>query len=224
MTTRSKRKSNAPSKTDENWDIPDDNSEVTAPTGIESNKIENKMVTKVLKFSFVTNSTQQTKPAHPSAIHTHWLHALQTALGDDVIIWNNKGEKVAPLNLIQWTSNPSIHQKQFTVHQKITGGNSPRRSIRQFIVHRIITSENISSIKNSPAIHQILRDNSCFLHEHNWNEDEWDTTKIGFVTKLDPNFYTPDQAHMKFTNYLKDQIKQFKLRTKINIPQFSILF
>jgi hypothetical protein len=224
MTTRSKRKPNAPSKQDENSDMPDDNSEVTAPTGIEKNKIDNQMVTKVLKFSFVTNPKQQTKPAHPSAIHTHWMHALQTALGEEVTIWNNKGEKVAPLNLIQWTSNPTIHQKQFTVHQKITGGHSPRRNIRYFIVHRIITSESISTIKNIPAIHQILRDNSCFLHEHSWNEDEWDTTKIGFVTKLDPNFYNPEQAYTKFTSYLKEQIKQLQGRTKIKIPKFRMVF
>jgi hypothetical protein len=183
------------------------------------------MVTKVLKFSFVTNpKQQQTKPVHPGAIHTHWLHAIQTALGDEVIIWNNKGEKVGPMNLIQWTSNPTIHQKQFTIHQKITGGNGPRRNVRHFIVHRIITTASISTIKNIPTINQILQDNSCYLHKHNWNEDDWDTTKIGFVTKLDPNFYNPDQAHMKFTDHLKEQIKKTQGRTKIKIPQFRMVF
>ena len=223
MTTRSYRKSNAPSMNTKDLDKPDDSSDVTTPTGIETDKIENKMVTKVLKFSFVTKQ-QQTKPVHPGAIHTHWLHAIQTALGDEVIIWNNKGEKVGPLNLIQWTSNPTIHQKQFTIHQKITGGNGPRRNVRHFIVHRIITTASISTIKNIPAIHQILRDNSCYLHEHNWNEDDWDTTKIGFITKLDPNFYNPDQAHMKFTDYLKERIKKIQGRTKIKIPQFRMVF
>jgi hypothetical protein len=225
MTTRPKRNSNASPRNEENCDISDDNSEVTAPTGVETNKIEHQMVTKVLKFSFVTHSKQQqTLPAHPAAIHTHWLHAIQSALGEDIIIWNNKGEKVVPLNLIQWTSNPTIHQKQFTIHQKITGGNGPRRTIRSFIVHRIITSESITSIKNIPAIHQILRDNACYLHEHHWNEDDWDTTKIGFVTKLDPNFYNPEQAQMKFTDYLKEQIKKIHGRTKLKIPQFRMIF
>jgi hypothetical protein len=158
MTTRSNRKSNAPSTNTEDLDKPDDSSDVTTPTGIEMNKIENKMVTKVLKFSFVTNpKQQQTKPVHPGAVHTHWMHAIQTALGDEVIIWNNKGEEVGPMNLIHWTSNPTIHQKQFTIHQKITGGNSPRRNVRHFIVHRIITTASISTIKNIPTINQILQ-------------------------------------------------------------------
>jgi hypothetical protein len=56
------------------------------------------------------------------------------------------------------------------------------------------------------------------------NEDDWDTTKIGFITKLDPNFYNPDQAHMKFTDYLKEQIKKTQGRTKIKIPQFRMVF
>ena len=183
------------------------------------------MVTKVLKFSFVTHPNQTTKPAHPGAIHTHWLHAIQTALGDEIIIWNNKGEKVTPLNLIQWTSNPTIHQKQFTVHQKILGSKSSSgRVVRTYIVHHITTTASIASIKNIPAIHQILRDNYCYLQEHYWNEDAWDTTKIGFVTKMDPNFYNPDQAHTKFTDYLKDQIKKIQGRTKIKIPQFRMVF
>jgi hypothetical protein len=57
--------------------MPDDNSEVTAPTGIEKNKIDNQMVTKVLKFSFDHQSQTTDKTGHPSAIHTHWMHALQ---------------------------------------------------------------------------------------------------------------------------------------------------
>jgi hypothetical protein len=75
------------------------------------------------------------------------MQAIQTALGDDIIIWNNKGEKVEKVNVIRWTSNPTIHQKQFKLHQKISGSNSPRRTIRYYVVHRIITSASIASIK-----------------------------------------------------------------------------
>jgi hypothetical protein len=79
MTTRSKRKPNAPSKHNEEPDIPDNHSDVTTPTGVEKQTIEHQMVTKVLKFSFVTHPNQTTKPAQPGAIHTHCLHAIQTA-------------------------------------------------------------------------------------------------------------------------------------------------
>jgi hypothetical protein len=115
------------------------------------------------------------------------MQAIQTALGDDIIIWNNKGEKVEKVNVIRWTSNPTIHQKQFKLHQKISGSNSPRRTIRYYVVHRIITSASIASIKQIPEIHQILHDNSCYLNEHpRGTKDTWDTTKIGFVTNLRP--------------------------------------
>ena len=207
MTIHPKRTINDPSERQKEPDNHDDKSDVTDPTGFATMKFEQEMVTKVLKFSFITPKTQA-KQVPPGTIHIHLLHALQAALGEDIVIWNNKSEKIQPINLLQWTSNPTLHQKQFKIHQKLTGGNGPRRSIRYHIVHRITTSEPISSIKQIPTVHQILNDNSCFLNEHHWNEDTWDTNKIGFVTKLDPSFYTPEQAHMKFTELLKDKIKK----------------
>ena len=43
------------------------------------------MISKVLKFSFVySGATKQT--IAPSIIHTHWMKAVQTAFGSDVII------------------------------------------------------------------------------------------------------------------------------------------
>jgi hypothetical protein len=224
MTTTSHRSIADYTMHDDNLDAPDDKSDSTTPTGFIATNIEHEMVTKVIKFSFTTPTNMHIKQAPPAVIHTHWMHAIQAALGDDIIIWNNKGDKVEKVNVIRWTGNPTIHQKQFQIHQKITGGNSPRRTIRHYIVHRIITSASIASIKQIPEIHQILRDNNCYLNEHPWNEDAWDTTKIGFVTNLDPRFYTPDQAQMKFNKLLKEKIKQLNTRTKMKIPHFRMIF
>jgi len=223
MTIHSKRKTSDSTEHQNEPDILDDKSDATDPTGFATMKFEQEMVTKVLKFSFVAPKNQ-TKQVPPGIVHTHLLHALQTVLGEDVIIWNNRSDKIEQINLLQWTSNPTIHQKQFKIHQKIIGGNGPRRSTRHTIVHRIMTTEPISSIKQIPAIHQILQDNSCYLTEHHWTEDTWDTNKIGFVTKLDPSFYTPDQAHTKFTELLKEKIKKLETRTKIKIPLFRMVF
>jgi hypothetical protein len=223
MTIPSKLNSGDPSKYQTEPDALDDKSDATDPTGFATMKFEQEMVTKVLKFSFVAPKTQ-TKQVPPGIVHMHLLHALQVALGEDICIWNNKSEKIEPISLLQWASNPTIHQKQFKIHQKTSGGNGPRRSTKYYIVHRIMTSEPISSIKQIPAIHQILKDNMCYLTEHHWNEDTWDTNKIGFVTKLDPSFYNPDQAHTKFTELLKEKIKKLETRTKIKIPLFRMVF
>jgi hypothetical protein len=223
MTVLSKSKTNDPLERQQEPDNFDDKSDVTDPTGFATMKFEQEMVMKVVKFSFVAPKTR-TKQVPPGTIHIHLLHALQAALGEDIAIWNNKNEKIQPISLLQWTSNPTLHQKQYKIHQKITGGNGPRRSIRYYIVHRIMTAEPISSIKQIPTVHQILSDNSCFLNEHHWNEDTWDTNKIGFVTKLDPSFYNPEQAHTKFTDLLKDKIKKLETRTKIKIPLFRMVF
>jgi hypothetical protein len=223
MTIHSKRTSDGHPERNNTIDNQDDKSDITDPAGFATTKFEHEMTTKVLKFSFVAPNSQA-KQVPPGSIHIHLFHAIQAALGEDVVIWNNRSEKMEPINLLQWTSNPTIHQKQFKIHQKITGGNGPRRSIRHYIVHRIMTSEPITSIKQIPTIHQILKDNSCYLNEHHWNEDTWDTNKIGFITKLDPSFYNPEQAHMKFTELLKEKIKKRETRTKIKIPLFRMVF
>ena len=170
---------------DDDIDNLDDKSDSTTPTGFTATKIEHEMVTKVIKFSFTTPPmNKQTKQAPPAVIHTHWLHAVQAALGDDIIIWNNKGEKVEKVNVIRWTGNPTIHQKHFKIHQKITGGNGPRRMIRYYIIHRIITSASVASIKQIPEIHHILRDNFCYLNEHPWNEDAQTRSDSSPITTL----------------------------------------
>jgi uncharacterized membrane protein len=146
---------------DDNLDTPDNNSDSTTPTGFIATNFEHEMVTRVIKVSFTTPTNMHIKQAPLADIHTHWMHAIQAALVDDIIIWNNKGKKAEKVNVICWTGNPTIHQKQFQIHQKITGGNSPCHTIRHYVVHCILTSASIASIKQIPEIHQILRDNSC---------------------------------------------------------------
>jgi hypothetical protein len=108
MATHSACTFNTPSKNTKDLDKPDDSSDVTTTTGIEANKIETKWLQKCsISVSLQIPSSSRTKPAHPGAIHIHWLHAIQTALSNEVIIWDNKCEKVGPRNLIQMDNQPN---------------------------------------------------------------------------------------------------------------------
>jgi hypothetical protein len=69
-------------------------------------------------------------------------------------------------------------------------------------------------------VKKLLKDYHCFVSDHQWSETEWDTTRVGVVTNLDPRFYNRTQAHNKFNEILQSR----ELARKAEIPQFCMVF
>ena len=203
--------------------LADDESTIaTPPKGNKTIRNNQGMTSKVLKFRF--SPTQQKQQVPPSIIHTHWMHAVQEAFGEEVEIINNRNQKVESINLIHW-SNPLTHKKQFKTYQKTTGRDQ-RRKTTYYILHRIQTNESLKTIRNIPQVQKILRDNNCYVTEHHWTETDWDTVSIGFVTNIDPGFYNSEQAQARFHKILKDKYNATGAlsRTKTKIPKFKMIF
>ena len=87
------------------------------------------------------------------------------------------------------------------------------------IIHRIRTSVSLQEIKNVPKIYDLLRENSCFMTEHRWTEDVWDTTQLGFLLGLDPQFYDIPSATEKVRKELKA-----KQPPCTKVPKFQLAF
>ena len=187
----------------------DDMSDVTVNNGKATNENDPHMLSKVLKFSFVYSATTQHKIA-PSIIHTHWMQAIQAAFGSDVIILNNQNQKLEKIDPLKWTDE-TIHQKQFKLYQKTTGRDDRRRTTYH-ILHRILTNETLSKIKAVSSVQKIMKDYQCYVSDHQWDETQWDTTRIGFVTGHDPSFYDRHQAAAKFNANLHSKSSQRRLR------------
>ena len=202
----------------------DDMSDVTPPTRGNGGIFDQAMVEKVIKFRFTASTTTGKHQADPRIIHSHWIQTVQEALGHEIEIVNNRSEKIAKIDALQWSSNPLLHQRQFKVYQKTTGRH-PNRKTTYFILHRILTTETIKNIKSIPEVQKILRTNQCYISEHQWSEKEWDTTTIGFVTNLDPGFYDRHQAQTKFHSILLKKASDVSnRRLKIRIPAFKMTF
>jgi hypothetical protein len=87
----------------------------------------------------------------------------------------------------------------------------------------LLTHTTVDHIKSIPAVQRILRDHQCFLTEHQWTEEVWDTNQLGFVTGIDPNFYTASQAQVKFNTDLRKRAEVTIHNPKrIKFPQFRI--
>ena len=63
-----------------------------------------------------------------------------------------------------------------------------------------------------------MKDHDFYVDEHRWSETDWETTQLGFLYGVDPQFYDIDQATTKFT----DTLRQALQRTKI--PKFRLVY
>jgi hypothetical protein len=197
----------------------DEKSDTTPPTGFKPKANEQGMTSKVFKFSFVYTGTTKNKVA-PSVLHTHWMQAVQDAYGDELVIINNKNKPVEQVSTIKWT-DPSMHAKQFQLHQK-TFGREERRQSTYFIIHCVLTNVSLTKIRSLPAVQNIMKEFKFYITDHQWAENQWDTARIGWVTTINPQFYNRDQALIKFQMRL--QTKLAKLAKKVKIPMFRMAF
>jgi hypothetical protein len=175
------------------------------------------MVSKVLKFSFVYSNKTKHKVS-PSVIHTHWIQAVQESLGSDIVIINNQNEHVETVSTLKW-SDKTIHQKQFKLYQQ-SRGKKDNRNTTYFIVHRILTNESISKIEAILSVKRLLQQYQCFLTDHQWNETQWETTRVGFVTNYDPSFYNRTQTAAKFDAF----VHSHPLFKKMKLAKFRMVF
>jgi hypothetical protein len=197
----------------------DEQSDATPPTGFKPKANDQEMMSKVLKFAFVYTGSTKNKVA-PSVLHTHWMQAVQDAYGTEIVIINNKNVPVETVSTIKWT-DPSVHTKQFQLHQKTTGRDE-RRQTTYFIIHRVLTDVTLRKIRALPAVQNIMKEFKFYITDHQWTENQWDTSRIGWLTNINPTYYNREQAHIKFNAIL--QSKLAGTTKKVKIPMFRMAF
>jgi hypothetical protein len=65
-----------------------------------------------------------------------------------------------------------------------------------------------------------MNEYQCYVTDHQWDETQWDTTRVGFVTDHDPSFFNRSQAAAKFNAHLHSKPQSKKLK----IPIFRFVF
>jgi hypothetical protein len=80
------------------------------------------------------------------------------------------------------------------------------------MVHRILTRVPLGQFKRHPQAFQLLQDNNCYLNDHMWDEQQ-----IGFVTRFNPKYYTPERV----TTSVCDRLCKAMSRSKV--PKFQMV-
>lgn len=141
-----------------------------------------------LRFEFQPSNNEAAKQI--ALIHTHLLMEIQRAFNDDVVLYNNKNVKLGEIDMIKWSS-PTMHQRNFLIHA--LPGNQRRRS-KYTILHRIHTTQTLSTIRHFHSIDALLKKHDCYLRSHAWEETVWDTVQAGYCINLNPQHYNPAAA------------------------------
>jgi hypothetical protein len=201
----------------------DDASDST-PIGSSVGKLnDNKEVEKTWRIRFMSSSSVE--KVHPSKIHLQLIQEVQERFGGKVKVLSNNNVLMPKVDILTWTEDR--HSKHFKIHPE----NGHPRQVRQtssqsigsrkssrFIVHRVRSSVSLREIKSIPKIHELLKNHNCYVNEHRWTEDVWETVQIGFFQGLNPQFYSVDDA----TSMVSEAITKACSKTKI--PKFKLSF
>ena len=148
-------------------------------------------------------------------IHSQWIHAVQDAIGEDILLYNNHDRVIPKIDPLSWNKQ-EYHLKSFNLRSQydwkpneyVESSRNTRTGQERsaFIIHGNQSSLSLRDIKRIPAVSQLLCEHKVYLTEHKWLEIVWNKTKLGFVIGLDPQFYDPEQAMCQVTQGLQKNV------------------
>lgn len=201
----------------------DDDTVVTPTRGERTQRKDKVCVEKTLKFRFVPSTKKDN--VHPAILHAHWMHEVITAFGgNSVQFFDNRNRQVTKIEPLR--TDPEVYTQQFHLHhdrhtsfgKEKVSNKQDFRKVTSYIVHRIRSSVTLSEIKANAKIFKLMKDHDFYVNEHRWSEADWETTQLGFLYGVDPQFYNIDQATTKFTNTLR------QVSPRAKIPKFRLVY
>ena len=144
----------------------DDLSDSTNVAAVGLNENEQKMKEIVIAFDFQPKTSKEAELV--GVAHAHLIDALLGNYDSSALrIYNNKGKRVKKINLVGKESNE--HKRDFTVFKR--QGSKKNKKPRYSIIHRIRTTETLSSLRNSHRVFEKLKEHNCYMRKHFWTED-----------------------------------------------------
>ena len=199
----------------------DDDTVVTPSRGEKRVERDNPRVEKTLKFRFVPSPDNDN--VHPAILHVHWMHELKQHYGEDIQFIDNRNRPVTKLDPLR--IDPAKHMQNFKLYfdrhtnRKSTNkDNTDYRKDTSYIVHRIQTSVTLGEMKATNTVIKLMKEQNFYVNEHKWSETDWETTQLGFVYGIDPQFHDLDQA----TNIVAKALQSSVPRKKI--PKFRLVY
>ena len=224
MTVPAAQSSTAPPHFFQSPSAEDDETVVTPTRGDKMKSNESMREEKTIKFRFPPSRTKEIN-VHPVVLHAHWMQEVQNAFGEGVQFFDNNNRQL--VNLDPLRINPDTQINNLKVHTSHSPArpaqsdqpatNRNQQQTTHFIVHRIRTQYTLGEIKRAPNVSELMQRYDFYVNEHRWSETDWDTTQLGFIYGLDPQFYDVDQATSKVLAMMQRSVP------KLKIPKFRLV-
>ena len=191
----------------------DDDSDATSPGhgGFKKKDSHNAEKTWRIRFIRLSNAEQ----VRPAKIHLQLIQAIQEQFGEKFKILTNGNVIMPKVDILKWSTDQ--HSKYFKIHPENghpasqDKQHSTSHSPSSFIVHRVLSSVPLKEIKSLPKIYELLKKHKCYLSEHRWTEDVWDTVQLGFFQGTNPQFYSANNATTMISNEIKKSFPKAKI-------------
>ena len=153
-----------------------------------------------------------TSESDASKQHLNVLESIKEGM-NHCEIYSKKLEKI---NYNDMTANDFEYHKQ---------GNT------FVVVHRMVLDEKYHHIKKNKDIFDCIKRNNCYLQEHVWSTQEWDTINVGFLSGVSPQHQSKESIVHKL-NLIEKTNLRYNLHTtmistslngtKLNIYAYEI--
>ena len=123
--------------------------------------------------------------------HCEALNLILNEHNQGTLIIDNKKEQHS--QILPLITNPAIHLQKFTI-RRVQPPKSSKPVVKYVICHRFISKQSLGQLKQSPGLSEYLRTNKIYLHLHEFDENTWNTTAVGFLFNTHVQHVLPCEA------------------------------
>jgi hypothetical protein len=184
-------------KTDDSWSI-------ETPPRIFSPKRQKTEPEVSMKIQYKVSSGKENH-----ILHVLLLQAIVSASSNDVKVLNKRGE------ILKESVIPALIDEKIYANHYVSNIKTPRfnsKSDRNVItIHRFRGFSSVNILKREPKIMEFLRTNNVHISKHEWQEEDWDLTTLGFFTTVYPSVMPTEYATKVVSQKLRSLSKTQKL-------------
>ena len=127
------------------------------------------------------------------------LAIMSTNFYDDISIIDNKAEEFkAEDQYSEAKVYEDMTKGKFQVHQATSKNERQRK--RWYCVHKIYSSQSLSTIKAHYEVSKALKENNAYLTIHRFEQKDWDIVHLGFLKGYNVLHLTPAAAKIILRN------------------------
>jgi hypothetical protein len=124
--------------------------------------------------------------------HVFFLQTVLNTMGEEVKALNQRGQ-VLKASVFPALSEEAVYKNHFILNEKSKKYEDNRKTVFT-VIHQFRGVNHIKAFKKNPKVMAYLRENKIHISNHEWKEEDWDVTVVGFLTHIYPESMPSEHA------------------------------